>query len=725
MYTTEWRNRAGFYRWLAAALLVSALLVWAPIPAQAQVVPGTITTVAGSNQPGSARCTGLALDAPGNLYFADGYVVRKVAAGTGLVTTVAGRAAPGAESLVVDKAGDLYIAGRGTGIESLIWKMASKTGVITAVAGTGKPEPSDFVTGDGGPATGGYLTQVTGLAFDAEGNLYIAEAGHNRIRRIAAATGVITTAAARNLFAQPSPGRAKPSGIAFDAAGNLYIADAAYSRVLKVAAGTGAVTRIAGTGEFGYSGDGVPATLAKLNGPAGLVFDAAGNLYIADTGNHRVRMVAKGTGAITTVAGNGTGGYDKFGDGDGGLATGAMVSFPSALALDGAENLYICGGGVGGGVRKVADVRRAPAAGTTARLLAPGAITTLAGNGTRIWDGDGKLAVANGLINPVGVSVDSTGNVFIVDRDTHSVLKVAAGTGIIARVAGGGGPATPRNLRPAEDGGPATAASLLIPQAVTVDGAGNLYIGDYGHSLIREVAAPSGIITSLLKQFANMVPDGVPLAARSAFHPSGLALDAKGDLYIADESNECVRKFSTASHTVTTVAGTCEQGASGGYAGDGGLATSAKLANPSGIALSAAGDLYIADRYNFRIRKVAANTGIITTIAGTDRPGFSGDGGPAGKAQLNNPTGVAVDAAGSIFIADMMNHRVRKVSARTGIITTLAGTGEPDFGGDGGPAASAHLNGPVSLALDSSGNLYIAEPGNNRVRKVIGAAQLP
>jgi NHL repeat len=200
-----------------------------------------------------------------------------------------------------------------------------------------------------------------------------------------------------------------------------------------------------------------------------------------------------------------------------------------------------------------------------------------------------------------------------------------------------------------------------------------------------------------------------------------LALDTAGNLYIADPSNECVRKLTTTAQ-ITTVAGNCEQGADGaGYAGDGGPATNAKLTGPSGIAVDAAGNLYIADTGNQRVRRVAANTGIIATIAGTGTPAFGGDGAAALNAQLNAPRAVAIDRAGNVFIADTLNHRVRKIAAKTGIITTVAGTGTPDYGGDGGPAASVLLKGPRGVALDSAGNLYIADTDNSRVRRVIAA----
>jgi hypothetical protein len=334
-----------------------------------------------------------------------------------------------------------------------------------------------------------------------------------------------------------------------------------------------------------------------------------------------------------------------------------------------------------------------------------------------------ETLVGIGLRHPVSISIDSAGNVFIADDTVHSVLRVAGGTGEISRVAGLG--KAPNSLK-SGDGGPALEATLFSPLAATPDATGNLYIAD-GDGAIRKVAQTGTIISIIRAQNSaqnrfGFSREAIPIATRSAFDPSGLALDAGGNLYIADLYNECVRRFAVAAQTLTTVAGNCELGAAGGgYAGDGGPATNAKLAGPSGLAVDAAGNLYIADSGNQRIRRVAIGTGVITTIAGTGRPGFEGDGVAAGNAQLNQPAAVAVDGGGNVFIADRLNHRVRKIAAKTGVITTVAGTGSADYGGDGGPAARALLNEPGGVALDSAGNLYIADTGNSRVRRVIGA----
>src|SRR5438034_866674 len=268
------------------------------------------------------------------------------------------------------------------------------------------------------------------------------------------------------------------------------------------------------------------------------------------------------------------------------------------------------------------------------------------------------------------------------------VLAVPALSQTINTVAGGG----------AGDGGDATIANLNSPAGVAVDSSGNLYIADLGNERIRKIAAATGIITTVAGNgVLGFAGDGGAATNASLTRPAGVALDAGGNLYIADLGNERIRKFAAATGIITTVAGNGVFG----FAGDGGAATNASLGVPVGVAVDAGGDLYIADHSNNRIRKVTPGTGIITTVAGNGSPSFAGDGGAATSASVCVPAGVALDASGNLYIADYGNHRVRKVAAATGIITTVAGNGSPAFAGDGGAATSASLNSPVSVALDA------------------------
>jgi sugar lactone lactonase YvrE len=387
------------------------------------------------------------------------------------------------------------------------------------------------------------------------------------------------------------------------------------------------------------------------------------------------------SGTITTVAGNGS-------SGDGGPAIDASLSFPQGVVVDAAGNLYI------------ADINNH----RVRKVSVSGTITTVAGNGTPGFSGDGGPATNAGLPEPYGVAVDAAGNLYIVDINNHRVRKVSV-SGTITTVAGNGTPGF------SGDGGPATNARLAYPTGVAVDAAGNLYIADRLNSRVRKVSTSGTITTVAGDGSAGFSGDGGPATNAQLAGPYGVAVDAAGNLYIADFQNSRVRKVST-SGTITTVAGD----GSFGFSGDGGPATNAQLAGPNGVAVDAAGNLYIADINNHRVRKVSTS-GTITTVAGNGTPGFSGDGGPATNARLRPPTGVAVDAAGNLYIADIFNQRVRKVST-SGTITTVAGTGIYGFSGDGGPATNARLAYPSGVAVDAAGNLYIADQNNHRVRKV-------
>ncbi len=264
------------------------------------------------------------------------------------------------------------------------------------------------------------------------------------------------------------------------------------------------------------------------------------------------------------------------------------------------------------------------------------------------------------------------------------------------------------------DGGPALVAGLDSPSRVAVDSRGNLYIGDYRR--IRKVEASTGIITTTVGGGApGFSGDGGPAIDARLDFPSDIAVDGAGNLYMTDLDNRRIRKVEASTGIITTVAGTGVQGDSG----DGDLATNASLGDPDTLAVNSAGDIYIVGIHRHRVRKVEASTGIITTIVGDGTPEFSGDGGPAIDARLDWPSDLAVDSRGNLYIGDANNHRIRKVEASTGIITTIAGNGHPGFSGDGGPAIDAELRFQRGgLAVDSRGNLYIGDLGNERIRKV-------
>ena len=305
--------------------------------------------------------------------------------------------------------------------------------------------------------------------------------------------------------------------------------------------------------------------------------------------------------------------------------------------------------------------------------------------------------------------MDSQGNIFIADRNNHRVRKVDGSTGGITTVAGDG------NAAFSGDGGPATSASLNSARSVALDSQGNLFIADAENSRIRRVDRATGIITTVAGDGSfGFSGDGGPATSASLNSPRGVALDSQGNIFIADRGNHRVRKVNASTGVISTVAGN----GIATFSGDGGPADSASLNEFRGVGLDRQGNLIIADTENNRIRKVDAATGVIITVAGDGNAAFSGDAGSATSASLNSPRGVVLDSAGNLFVADVNNHRIRKVDATTGVISTVAGDGTPAFSGDGGPAASASLSAPIHVALDAQGNLFIADAGNERVRRV-------
>jgi len=338
-------------------------------------------------------------------------------------------------------------------------------------------------------------------------------------------------------------------------------------------------------------------------------------------------------------------------------------------------------------------------------------ISTVAGTNGAGFSGDGGAATNAKLNTPYGVAVDALGNIYIADAANNRIREVAP-NGIISTVAGTNGAGF------SGDGGAATNAKLNAPYGVAVDALGNIYIADASNCRIREVP-PNGIITTVAgTNTSGFSGDGGSATNAMLKNPWSVAVDASGDLFIADTLNNRIREVAP-NGIISTVAGT--NGA--GFSGDGGSATNAQLKSPYDAAVGASGNLFIADTSNNRIREVAPN-GVITTMTGTNASGFAGDGGSATIAKLSSPHGLAVDASGNLFIADTSNNRIRKVD-NTGLITTVAGNGNGAYAGDGGPAASASLSGPAGVALDAAGNLLIADSNNNRVRKVLLYAGYP
>lgn len=461
---------------------------------------------------------------------------------------------------------------------------------------------------------------------------------------------------------------------------------------------SGTLTLVAGNGRVGYSGDGGPAIQAQLNNPQGVAIDNLGNIYVADTGNSLIRIITR--------------------DGNINLFAGCLK--PDAFSTCGAAGLPSAGYSGDGGPANGAQLQLpagiavdgagnlyiADSANNAIREVSGGTINTIAGLGPNApgFSGDGAAATSANLNGPLDVAVDSSSNVYIADTNNANVRKVTT-DGNINTIAGStaivSGAITVA-FGFAGDNGAAIKAQLAGPAGVAVDSAGNVYIATYADNRIRKVDGKGGNISTFAGNSGyGFAGDGGPAIGAQLSAPRGIAVDSSGNLYLADRWNNRIRKI--AGGTLTTIAGNGQ----GSFGGDSGLAAQAQMSAPDGIAVDQSGNVYIADLLNNRVRMVSP-AGIISTFAGNGNPGFAGDGGAAASAQLNQPAGLAVDSSGNLYIADSYNAVVRKVTPG-GTISTVAGSGTQGYSGDGGAAAKATMMAPLGVALDSSGNLYIAD----------------
>jgi streptogramin lyase len=537
-----------------------------------------------------------------------------------------------------------------------------------------------------GNTAGGYGTgnaaqsfEPKGVAVDQTGNIYVADWGNEIIWEITPAGVMSPLAGALGAqgYANGTGGAARfygPRGVAVDGAGNVYVADTGNDRIRKITPG-GAVTTLAGGGY----GDGTGAA-AGFNEPEGVAVDAAGNVYVADTGNDTIRKITPG-GVVTTLAGTAGG----FGSADG---TGAAARFadPQSLAVDGAGNVY------------VADSQN-----NTIRKITPdGVVSVLAGMATLPGHVDGTGSAARFYI-PVGVAIDAAGNLYVADGVNQLIRKVTPG-GVVTTLAGGSG---------AEEGGTGSTAGIIQPEGIAVDGAGNVYVSNGFAEIIEKGAAVTlYTFTTLAGNAAAPVgsTDGTGSAARFNA-PNGMIADGSGNIYVADYGNNTVRKIMPGGQ-VTTVAG---QAGTVGSAD--GMGSNARFNSPSWVAMDGAGNLYVTDFGNDTIRKITPG-GMVSTLAGT--AGVSGrSDGTGNSAQFDGPSGIAVDSAGNVYVGDFYNNTIRKITPG-GAVTTLAGT--PVGGGAfDGTGSAARFNGPGGLAVDGEGNVYVADIFNNAIRKVTPA----
>lgn len=665
--------------------------------------------------------SGLAWSA-GNIYIADAFNqrVRRVDA-AGVITTVAGTGVEGAvgdggpateaelswpRGLAVDRGGRLFVA------DAHRVRMIDAHGVISTVAGGGTADP-----GDGGLAVDAAI-EPKAVAVDGQGNLLVAEG--NRIRRVDH-RGIITTLAGSRqsgfsgdelLGTQAQ--LASPSGIAADTAGNVYVADTGNRRIRKIDR-RGIITTIAGTGGAGFAGDGGRAVAANVDSPYGVAVAPDGAILAADSWNNRIRRIDT-AGIITTVAGSGDYGFN----GDGIVATLATLDSPRAIATDAAGSLLVAdlynnrvrllmaGTTTAGTMAASSAGDGLPLPDRTGKIDGRGVIRTVAGTGAEGFSGDGGPATAAALNMPTGLTVGpaGTGDVYIAEYGNQRVRRVD-GRGRITTFAGTG------VMGYAGDGGRAADASLNAPSGVARSDAGDLYIADARNARVRKVDR-RGIITTVAGNGEmGYAGDGGPAVDAELSWPTSVAVDRTGILYIAD--SWWVRRVDPAG-VITTVAGNGGVTTVYGAPCLSGIPATLVALSPTGLSIAPDGAVVVADSRTNCVRRIGAG-GLLEVVAGNGHAAFSGDGGPATAATLRGPTGVAYDAAGNLYVADAGNERIRRIDPN-GVITTVAGSGRGGYSGDGGPATAAALNGPTALAVSGNGHLLIADTGNHRIRSV-------
>ena len=690
---------------------------------------GEVSTLAGDDKEGFADGTGtaarfrhpadIAIDKAGNLYVTDtaNYNIRKITQ-KGVVTTFAGsstmdrydrtefgyidgqgNAARFYEpyGIAIDAAGNLYVA------DATIRRIRKVTpeGVVSTFAGSGYPEEYDpeyiasyyhpevsrIVVPRGVEIDGArdvaQFEQPYGITIDARGNLYVTDGNNPRIRKVTP-TGEVSTLTSLGKdgrYAREALPKGKvstfvgsgkhglvdsrPVGTAKDKAGNLYTADSSNHRILKTSPG-GEVSTFAGNGERGFA-DGV-GSAAQFALPSGIAIDKAGNLYVTDYGNNRIRKVTP-AGEVSTLVGSDTA------KNVGSIEDGVRFYWPYGITIDKADNLYVT---VPERILKV---------------TLKGEVSAIAGGSERGFaDGVGSAAQFGELSQ--SIVMDAAGNLYVADRTNHRIRKISP-TGEVSTLAGDG--------KKGFADGQGSAARFAWPSVITMDAAGNLYVTDAENSRTRKIT-PAGMVST---------------TADSAqfYEPDGIAIDKAGNLYVADSGNHRIRKVSPAGE-VSTFAGKGDEGFADG------AGSAAQFSSPSGIVIDAVGNLYVADSGNHRIRKVSP-AGEVSTYAGKGEAGFSDGTGSA--AQFGSLSGIAIDTAGNLYVADSLyshpgrSHRIRKVTP-AGIVTTLAGSREGFFDGVG---ADAQFRFPNGIAIDAVGNLYVTESGihrtgggNHSIRKI-------
>jgi DNA-binding beta-propeller fold protein YncE len=575
-------------------------------------------------------------------------------------------------AVAVDGAGNIYVADGGDHTVRLV----TTGGVVTTFAGTsGQGGSTD------GPATSGALFLYPyAVAVDGSGNVYVADSGNQNIRKITSG-GSVSTLAGTAGIAGSTDGTGvaalfdQPQGIAVDGTGNVYVSDTDNSTIRKITA-AGVVTTLAGAaGQTGGS-DGAGSS-ARFSYPLGLAVDTAGNIYVADYENSTIRKVTPG-GSVSTLAGSA--GNSGSVDGQGGSA---LFNHPNAVAVDGAGYVY------------VSDTSN-----QTVREISPGgSVSTLAGTAGIGGRADGTGAAAR-FFYPGGIASTSAGVVYVADTGNHTVRAMDS-PGVVTTLAGSAG-------QQGDADGTGSQALFAYPYGVAVDGSGHLYVADSNNNTIRVVTTAGGSVSTLAGTGGIAGSADGAGGAASFNSPAGVAVDAGGNVYVADSNNDTIRKIAPGG-SVTTLAGLA--GSAGSTDGTG---AGARFNSPKGVAVDAVGNVYVADSNNDTIRKITAG-GLVTTLAGVAGQTGSGDGA-GGSARFKSPYAVAVDGSGNVYVCDFQNATIRMINT-SDTVSTVAGTAGV-LGFRDGTGAAASFNQPYALTVDGSGNIFVADTYNRAIRKI-------
>lgn len=615
---------------------------------------------------------------------------------------------------------------------------ANAQNLISTYAGTDWIFPSNIIAGRQAP-----LGKVRAMASDGQGNVYVADYDNNivfqlngqGVVRIFAGNGIEGFSGDNGLAVNAS--LSGPEGVLVDAAGNVIIADTGNHRVRRVTP-DGVITTIAGTGVNGFSGDGGDALQARLNSPRGMAMDGAGNLYIADLGSRRIRLL-QADGTIRTIAGNG----NFASSGDGQPAVNAEVAPFNSMVIDQEGNLIfsepdfsriraidrngivrtIAGNGTYANAVNNTQATNSPLRGPRGlvldsrgtlyfaetngyrifRISPEGILQVVAGNGTNDYDGDGQSATAAPLGFPESLAFDGSGRIVFSDTFCTCIRAFSLG-GTIDTVAGNG------RFGRAEEGAPVSRAFLFTPRGLAFDRSGNLIVVNTDADRLDRFSR-QGTYSHLAGRAGGCCSDNGPAREALLSFPNAVAVDAQNRIYFSETDFDLIRRIDT-NGVITTFAGNRREG----FTGDGGPATQASLGNPNGLAFDSAGNLYVADRTNRRIRRITP-AGVISTFAGDGQQRYAGDNGPALSASFSLPYALAVNASGDLLVADPVDNRIRRITT-AGVITTFAGNGRAVSAGDGGAATLASINGPGGLAIDQQGRVYVLESGGDRIRRI-------